>query len=257
MGRTLVAAVHDSSDMVLTAAVERPGMDTVGADAGEVAGIGNIGVRISDDLSGVCPDFDVLIDFTIADATARNVEICAHHGRKMVIGTTGLTDEQLRGLRGAGKDIAIVLAPNFSIGVNATFKLAEIAASILGDDVDIEIMESHHRNKVDAPSGTALGLGEAVARALGRDLSQVAVYGRQGITGVRDHKTIGFHSVRAGDIVGEHTVVFAGAGERLEITHRAQSRSNFAEGALRAAHWVMGVSHGVFDMQDVLGLRVE
>jgi 4-hydroxy-tetrahydrodipicolinate reductase len=254
MGRTLVAALQDNAALTLAAAIERPGMDTIGADAGEIAGIGKTGIPVSDDLVAVCSDFDVLIDFTLADATARNVQVCASRGKKMVIGTTGLSDAQKEQVHKAGERVAIVIAPNFSIGVNATFRLAETAARILGDDVDIEIIEAHHRNKVDAPSGTALGLGESVAKALGRNLGDVSIYGRQGITGVRDRRTIGFHSVRGGDIVGEHTVVFAGAGERLEITHRSQSRTNFAEGALRAAAWVASQSEGVFDMQDVLGL---
>lgn len=254
MGKTLVGAVHDHPDLTLTAAVERPGVDVIGADIGELAGIGRNGVVISDDLSAVCADIDLLIDFTIADATVRNVEICVRHGKQMVIGTTGLSDAQVQVLDDAGKNIAIVFAPNYSIGVNATFKLAEVAAAILGDSVDVEIIESHHRNKVDAPSGTALGLGRAVAAALGRELDQVAVFGREGQTGVRDRNTIGFHSIRAGDIVGEHTVVFAGAGERLEITHRAESRMNFAEGALRAAVWLSTRSSGVFSMRNVLGL---
>lgn len=254
MGRTLVAALQGSTELVLTAAIERAGTDAVGADAGEVAGIGKTGVLVVDDLLAACPDFDVLIDFTIADATADNLRVCASQGKKMVIGTTGLSDAQRQEVDKAGERIAIVFAPNYSIGVNAAFKLAETAARILGNGVDIEIIEAHHRNKVDAPSGTALGLGESVAKALGRNLGDVSVYGRQGISGVRDRETIGFHSLRGGDIVGEHTVVFAGAGERLEITHRSQSRTNFAEGALRAATWVTGKSVGVFDMRDVLGL---
>ena len=173
----------------------------------------------------------------------------------MVIGTTGLSTAQRERLDVLGQKIAIVIAPNFSVGVNATFKLVEIAAGIFGDDVDIEVLETHHRHKVDAPSGTAIRLGEAAADALDRKLSDVAVYGREGMTGERDRKAIGFHSLRASDVVGEHTVVFAGTGERVEITHRAHSRLNFAQGALRAASWIAARDHGVFDMQDVLGLR--
>lgn len=254
MGKTLVAAIHDNPDLTLTAAIERHGVPVIGADVGELAGVGRNGIAIVDDLATACATFDVLIDFTIADATAANVEVCARHGKAMVIGTTGLNEEQTAAVNRAGESVAVVWAPNYSIGVNATFKLAEIAAGILGDAVDIEIIESHHRNKVDAPSGTALGLGHAVAGVLGRELNDVAVFGREGQTGVRGRRTIGFHSIRAGDIVGEHTVVFAGAGERLEITHRAESRMNFAEGALRAAVWVTGKSAGVFNMRDVLGL---
>ena len=250
----LIAAIHDNPGLTLTAAIERAGTPAIGADAGELAGIGTSGVAIVDDLAAACDALDVLIDFTIADATAANVETCARHGKCMVIGTTGLNDAQSDAVRKAGEKIAIVWAPNFAVGVNATFKLAEVAAAILGDSVDIEIIESHHRHKVDAPSGTALGLGRAVADALGRDLNDVAVFGREGQTGARERQTIGFHSVRGGDIVGEHTVVFAGSGERLEITHRAESRLNFAEGALRAALWISGKSAGVYNMRDVLGL---
>lgn len=254
MGKTLVAAISTSPALTLVAALEREESSAIGQDAGEVAGIGKTGVPVTGDLAAVCDAFDVLIDFTIPDATARNVDICRSRAKRMVIGTTGLNEDQRAAIDSAGRDIAIVFAPNYSIGVNATFKLAEIAASILGADSDIEIIEAHHRNKIDAPSGTALGLGESVARALGRDLNEVAVFGREGQTGVRDRKTIGFHSLRGGDIVGDHTVVFAARGERLEITHRAESRTNFAEGALRAAAWVAEKPHGVYTMKDVLGL---
>ncbi|MEX2327864.1 MAG: 4-hydroxy-tetrahydrodipicolinate reductase, partial [Pseudomonadales bacterium] len=171
------------------------------------------------------------------------------------IGTTGLSDEHKAAIKRAAGKIAIAFAPNYSIGVNVLFKLAEIAATILGDDVDIEITEAHHRHKVDAPSGTALGLGEVIARALGRDLAEIAVHGRVGVTGERDRRQVGFHSIRAGDIVGDHTVMFAGPGERIELTHRAQSRANFAQGAIRAASWIAARDPGLFDMQDVLGLR--
>lgn len=257
MGRTLIAALANSGALNLTAAVERPGLAEIGADAGELAGVGACGVRITDSLDAVSSDFDVLIDFTIADATAVNVDICRRRSRKMVIGTTGLNQEQLARLEAAAADIPIVHASNFSVGVNVTFRLAEIAARILGDSVDVEIMEAHHRHKVDAPSGTAVTLGQVVARQLGRDLATDVVYGREGFTGERERRTIGFNSIRAGDIVGEHTVMFAGEGERIEITHRAQSRMNFAMGALRAAEFVAGCDHGLFDMRDVLGLRDE
>ncbi|XOV85967.1 MAG: 4-hydroxy-tetrahydrodipicolinate reductase [Pseudomonadota bacterium] len=255
MGRMLVSAIHEHRDLTLAAAIERPGHPLLGADAGEVAGVGQLGVAITDDLARACEAFDVLIDFTIADATAANLEICRQHGRRMVIGTTGLSREQIDALTAAARDIAIVFAPNYSVGVNVTFKLAEIAARILGDTVDIEIIEAHHRHKVDAPSGTAIGLGQAVAGALDRSLEEVSVHGRSGVTGERDVREIGFHSIRAGEIVGDHTVLFASAGERVEITHRAQTRLNFAEGALRAAVWVAGRDHGLSDMQDVLGLK--
>ncbi len=255
MGRMLVTAIHEHEGLTLTAAIERQGHPLLASDAGEVAGVGHLGVTITDDLDSACDAFDVLIDFTIADATAANVEICRQHRRRMVIGTTGLSAAQIQALSAAAEDIALVFAPNYSVGVNVTFKLAEIAARILGDSVDIEITEAHHRHKVDAPSGTAIGLGQAVAGALGRSLDEVAVYGRSGLTGERDGREIGFHSIRAGEIVGDHTVLFASAGERVEITHRAQTRLNFAEGALRAAVWVANKEAGLCDMQDVLGLK--
>lgn len=254
MGRTLVAALADNADLQLTAAVERSGVPEIGADAGDLAGIGSCGVLVSDSLDAVTGNFEVLIDFTIADATAVNVETCRAAGRKMVIGTTGLSPAQQAALESAAGGIPIVQASNFSVGVNVTFRLAEIAAQILGDSVDVEIMEAHHRHKVDAPSGTAVTLGEVLAKALGRSLEADAVYGRQGFTGERERRTIGFNSVRAGDIVGEHTVLFAGEGERIEITHRAQSRMNFASGALRAVSFVASKDRGHYDMRDVLGL---
>jgi len=255
MGKALTAAISSSDQLRLTVALERPDSGLVGQDVGVIAGTDAVGVTISDSLIACLADFDVLIDFTIAAATAANVAVCREHGKAMVIGTTGLSDMQLAELTDAASDIAIVKAHNFSVGVNVTFKLAEIAARILGDGVDIEISETHHRHKVDSPSGTAIGLGEVIAGALGRDLADVAVYGRQGLTGARDDMAIGFHSIRAGEIIGEHTVMFASEGERIELTHKAQSRTNFADGAVRSATWVAGRSSGLFDMQDVLGLR--
>lgn len=253
MGRVLAAAIHDNDGTTLAAAIERPGTGYIGTDVGELAGIGPMGVIIGDDLAAAGDRFDVLIDFTVADATEANVDVCREHGKKMVIGTTGLSDAQSRKVEAAASEIAIVHASNYSVGVNATFRLADMAARMLGDDVDIEIIEAHHRHKVDAPSGTALSLGKAVAEALGRNLDQVAVHGREGMTGARDRRTIGFHAIRGGEIVGEHTIIFAGDGERLEITHRSQSRMNFAQGAVRAAIWVMDQGPGRYDMQDVLG----
>lgn len=254
MGRTLAQAIAAQDSVELTAAFERDGAAEIGSDAGAIAGIGNLGVSISNDIEKACGQFDVLIDFTIADATEKHIEICRAAGKKLIVGTTGLSESQRAALYAAGEDIAIVFAPNYSVGVNVAFKLAATAAGILGDDYDVEIIEAHHRFKVDAPSGTALGLGEAVAGALGRDLAKVARHGREGITGERDDKTIGFHAIRGGDIVGEHTVVFAGMGERIELTHRSQSRMNFAVGAVRAASWIADYDRGVFTMQDVLGL---
>mgnify|MGYP001814102877 FL=1 len=184
-----------------------------------------------------------------------NLDVCRRHGKAMVIGTTGLDDEQKEIIRAASADIGIVFAPNMSVGVNLCFRLLELAATVMGEDADIEIVEAHHRHKVDAPSGTALRMGEVIAETLGRDLAQVAVYGREGKTGARDSQTIGFETIRAGDVVGEHTVWFASEGERVEITHKASSRMTFAKGAARAAAWLSGRDKGLFDMQDVLGLR--
>jgi len=256
MGRALIEACHQSSgDVKLAAAVERPGSTAIGVDAGELVGIGRIGVPVSSALEEVVADFDVLIDFTAPQATMANLAICAAHGRRMVIGTTGFSDVQHDEITGYAESSAVVMAPNMSVGVNLCFKMLDIAARVMGEEVDIEIVEAHHRNKVDAPSGTALRMGEVVAAALGRDLSECAVYGRHGMTGERDRRTIGFETIRAGDIVGEHQVMFAGDGERVEIVHKASSRMTFARGALRAARWLMQHQHGLFDMQDVLALR--
>ncbi|MFT6286780.1 MAG: 4-hydroxy-tetrahydrodipicolinate reductase [Halieaceae bacterium] len=255
MGRILIEAIALSGDDVqLTAAIEHPGSSLLGADAGEVAGQGKNGVAIVSDLAGVINDLDVLIDFTIPTATVANVAVCAEHGKAIVIGTTGFSDPQQAQLDSAAGQIAVCKATNFSTGVNLCFKLLDMAAKVLGDDVDIEITESHHRHKIDAPSGTALSMGKVVADALGRDLKEVAVYGREGQTGARDRNTIGFATVRAGDIVGEHTVMFAADGERVEITHKASSRMSFGRGAVRAAGWLAGQDNGMYDMQDVLGL---
>lgn len=255
MGRALINAIQLADDAVLSAALERPGSSLLGADSGELAGVGRNGVTVVGDLAQVLDDFDVLIDFTAPEATMQNVAMCRGAGRRIVIGTTGCTDVQRAEIARASQDIAICMAANYSVGVNLCFKLAELAARVLGEDADIEIYEAHHRHKVDAPSGTALRLGEVVAQALGRELGQVAVYGREGQTGARDSRTIGFATVRAGDIVGDHTVLFAAEGERVEITHRASSRMAFARGAARAAVWLTGRECGLHDMQDVLGLR--
>jgi 4-hydroxy-tetrahydrodipicolinate reductase len=255
MGRTLVQAVTEADGMTLGAATERLGSSLIGTDAGELAGVGHLGVAVAEDLSEVTDDFDCLIDFTAPAATLHHLEICRTKGRKLVIGTTGFTQDQRGQISAAGQDTAIVFAPNMSIGVNLCFKLLDIAARVLGDEVDVEIVEAHHRHKVDAPSGTALRMGEVVAAALGRDLAEVAVYGRQGQTGPRDRHTIGFETIRAGDVVGEHSVWFAGDGERVEIVHKASSRMTFAKGAVRAAGWLGDKATGVYDMQDVLALR--
>ena len=235
MGRMLIQTIVDTDGTELAAAIERPGAAELGSDAGELAGVGQLGVTLMDNIDAVAADFDVLIDFTIASATVANVETCGRLGRRMVIGTTGLSEAERARVGEVASDIGIVFASNYSVGVNATFRLLEVAAEILGADSDIEIIETHHRHKVDAPSGTALTMGEVVAGVLDRNLADVAQHGREGQTGERPSDAIGFHSVRAGDVVGDHTVVFASAGERLEITHRSHSRNNVAAGAVRAA----------------------
>lgn len=255
MGRCLVEACEQNEELQVAVALERPDSSSLGADAGELAGIRCLDVPLTSALSAVTDRFDVLIDFTRPEATLAHLAVCREQGRHMVIGTTGFSPEQRSLIAEAARDIAVVFAPNMSVGVNLCFKLLETAARVLGEAVDIEVIEAHHRHKVDAPSGTALRMGEIVADVLGRDLGNCAVYGRQGVTGERQRKTIGFETIRAGDIVGEHTVLFAGLGERVEITHRASSRMTFASGAARAAAWVARHDNGLFDMQDVLGLR--
>ncbi len=255
MGRALIEACQQTAGLELGAALERPGSPAIGVDAGVLIGGEPLGVVVGERLDQMIDAFDVLIDFTLPDATVANVAVCRDAGRRMVIGTTGLTGEQRAELERAADKIGIVFAPNMSVGVNLCFKLLDIAARVMGDNVDIEIVEAHHRHKIDAPSGTALRMGEVVADALGRDLKECAVYGREGKTGERDRATIGFETIRAGDVVGEHTVMFADIGERVEITHKASSRMTFANGAMRAAGWIMERSSGLYDMQDVLGLR--
>lgn len=255
MGRSLIEACQQTDGMELTAALEHPDSTLLGSDAGDLAGIGRLGIEVGADLAALTDDFDVLVDFTRPDPTLANLEICRQAGRRMVIGTTGFSDAQKSRISAAAEATAVVFAPNMSVGVNVCLKLLDTAARVLGDEVDIEVIEAHHRFKVDAPSGTALRMGEVVAAALGRDLKSCAVYGREGHTGERDGKTIGFETIRAGDIVGDHTVLFAGPGERVEITHKASSRMTFANGAMRAAAWLMGRQQGLFDMQDVLELR--
>ena len=255
MGRRLIEACINETNTTLTVAFEYPDSTLIGSDAGELAGMSRLGVSVLGGLDNVINNFDVLINFTTPEATLEHLAVCRAARKRMVIGTTGITAEQRKIIEQAAQDIAIVFAPNMSVGVNLTFKLLEIAAKVLGDNVDIEVIEAHHRHKADAPSGTALRMGEIVAETLGRDLSKCAVYGRQGKTGERDRQTIGFETIRAGDIVGEHTVMFADVGERVEITHKASSRMTFANGAIRAAQWIMQKEKGLFDMQDVLGLR--
>lgn len=254
MGRQLIQAVH-AAGYPLAAAVERPGSSLIGSDAGELAGIGHAGVPVVGQLADVLSQCDVVIDFTAPAATAEHLRACQAAGVAMVIGTTGFDDSQKQLLDQSAQHIPLVYAANYSVGVNVSIKLLELAAQTFGDSVDIEIIEAHHRHKVDAPSGTALMMGEAVAQTLGRDLREVAVYGREGHTGPRERQTIGFETIRGGDIVGEHTVMFIGEGERVEVRHMATSRMNFASGAVRAAAWVVAQSAGRYDMLDVLNLR--
>lgn len=254
MGRTLIEAVTRSADFKLAAALEIGGSPHLTRDAGEFAGTA-CGVNITDDVERALKSCDVLIDFTRPEGTLHHIAICRKLGVKPVIGTTGFDDAGKKTLADAAKDIAIAMAPNFSVGVNVTFKLLELAAKSLAKGYDIEVIEAHHRLKVDAPSGTALRMGEVVAQATGRDLKQCAIYGREGVTGERADDTIAFSTIRGGDLVGDHTVMFIGMGERLEITHRSSSRMNYATGALRAAQWVMAKKSGLYDMFDVLGFR--
>jgi 4-hydroxy-tetrahydrodipicolinate reductase len=255
MGRTLIRAVTEADGLALCAATEQPGSTLLGADAGELAGIGRLGVEVCADLDATLDSLAVVIDFTVPTATMRHLALCRRAGKAMVIGTTGLVAEQRAAIAAAAGDIGIVFAPNMSVGVNLCLKLLDLAARVLGDSVDIEIIEAHHRHKVDAPSGTAIRMGEVIAAALGRNLHEVAVYGREGHTGARARETIGFDTIRAGDIVGEHSVWFAAEGERVEIAHRASSRMTFASGAVRAARWIPTAGKGLYDMQDVLALR--
>lgn len=254
MGRALIEALAQAGDFQLKAALERSDSPFLGKDAGELLG-SPCGVRISADLERSLAGCDVLVDFTRPEATLKHLEICRSRGIRMVIGTTGFTSEQKERISAASHDVAMVMAPNMSVGVNLTFRLIELTAKVLNEGYDVEIIEAHHRHKVDAPSGTALRMGEVIAQALGRDLAECAVYGREGVTGERKPATIGFATVRGGDIVGDHTALFAGTGERVEITHRAASRATFALGALRAARFLAAKKSGLFDMQDVLGLK--
>lgn len=255
MGKNLIEAVHAAEKAELVAAIERPESSLVGADAGELAGIGHIGVPVVGDINLISSEFDVLIDFSAPAATLANAKACAAMGKGIVIGTTGFSKMEKEDLLAIPSHIPMCMAANFSTGVNVCLKLLETAARVLGDDVDVEIYEAHHRHKVDAPSGTALRMGEVVATTLGRNIDKVAVYGREGQTGARDRDTIGFATVRGGDVVGDHTVMFMADGERVEITHKASSRMSFARGAVRAAQWLNGRDPGLYDMQDVLELR--
>ncbi|MGL5291157.1 MAG: 4-hydroxy-tetrahydrodipicolinate reductase [Vibrionaceae bacterium] len=254
MGRALIAAVQKNSELQLCAAIDRKDSTLLGCDAGELAGIGRIGVPVTGALREQLASFDVLVDFSSPAATIEHLALCRGAGKKMVIGATGFSCEQHAAIN-AVRDTALVIAPNYSVGVNVLFKLLEKAAAVMGESCDIEIIEAHHRYKVDAPSGTALGMGHAIAGALGKELLDVAVFTREGNASARKPGEIGFATVRGGDIVGEHTAMFAALGERLEISHKASSRDTFAHGALRAAIWLSQQPNGVYSMQDVLQLH--
>jgi 4-hydroxy-tetrahydrodipicolinate reductase len=254
MGHALLESVFSDAELVLHGAIDRPDSPQIGRDAGEQFGKAS-GVKISHDVEAALAGADVLVDFTRPEPSLQYLAACQQAGVKLVIGTTGFSTEQKQQIESAAQDIGIVFAPNMSVGVTLLINLVQSAAKVLAEGYDVEIIEAHHRHKVDAPSGTALRLGEAAAAALGRDLETCAVYGREGVTGERDSNTIGFATVRGGDVVGDHTVLFAGIGERVELTHKASSRATFALGALRAAKFLQGRQSGLYDMRDVLGLK--
>jgi 4-hydroxy-tetrahydrodipicolinate reductase len=254
MGTQIARFVRATEGMALAGAVERPGA-AVGQDAGVLAGIGPVGVAVVDDLSKALAGVDAVVDFTSHEASARHAEACAERGVPLVIGSTGFTPEARARVGQAARRIPIVLSPNMSVGVNVLFELVRQAAAVLGDAYDVEIVEIHHKKKRDAPSGTAVRLGEVAAEALGRDPKDALAFSRHGILGERPPWQIGLQTLRGGDVVGEHTVFFCGEGERLELTHRATSRDQFARGAVRAAQWIAGRPAGLYDMADVLGLR--
>lgn len=254
MGRMLIEATLKDSGCELVAAFDRAESGLIGRDAGELVG-GPCGVMIGDDPRAAIAAADVLIDFTRPEGTLTHLALVRELGKRMVIGTTGFNTEQKAQIAEVAREVAVVFAPNMAVGVNAVFRLLEVAARILNEGYDVEVIEAHHRFKVDAPSGTALRMGEVVARELGRDLESCAIYGREGVTGERRPDTIGFSTIRGGDIVGDHTVMFAALGERIEISHKSSSRMPYATGSLRAARFVCAQPNGLFDMQDVLGLR--
>lgn len=254
MGRMLIEAVLNDGGVVLAAVFDRAGAPFVGRDAGELVGSA-CGVVVTDDVRAAIAAADCVIDFTRPEGTLAHLGIARELGKAMVIGTTGFSATEKEAIAAVAKDVPVVFAPNMAVGVNAVFKLLEVAARILDEGYDVEVIEAHHRFKVDAPSGTALRMGEVVARELGRNLDECAIYGREGVTGERKPETIGFSTIRGGDVVGDHTVLFAGIGERIEITHKSGSRMPYALGSVRAARFLAGRKSGLFDMQDVLGLR--
>lgn len=255
MGSRIVALLRETEGFRLAAALERPGHPALARDAGELAGVGASGVPVTDDATAALAEGRVLVEFTTPEASLEHLRLAATQGARAVIGTTGFTKAQLAEIEALARRVPVLLSPNMSVGVNLAFRLLAQMASVLGDDYDVEITEIHHRGKKDAPSGTALRMAEVIAQALGRDLAKVGVYGRQGMTGERTPSEIGVQALRAGDVVGEHTVVFGGLGERLELTHRAHSRDTFARGALRAVRFIAAAGPGLYSMQDVLGLK--
>ncbi len=255
MGRQLIQAINQQQGVVLGAAFERTNSSLIGTDAGELAGVGHIGITVTDNLLAQVGQFDILIDFTRPEGTLSHLAFCVEHHKGMIIGTTGFDEEGKKAINSAAQSIPIVFAANFSVGVNLVLKLLEKAAKVMGSYSDIEIVEAHHRHKVDAPSGTALAMGESIAETLGRDLKDCAVYQRVGHTGERDPRSIGFATIRAGDIVGEHTAIFADIGERVEISHKASSRMTFANGAVKSAIWLSERKSGLYNMKDVLSLE--
>ncbi len=255
MGQRIINSVVEAEGAELSGALERPGHPLVGQDAGLIAGCGALGVLLSDDLNAVIGACDALIDFTSPKVSLKNLEACSLQKKSIVIGSTGFTPEERALAVELAKNIPVVIAPNMSVGVNVCFKILKDIAKTLGDDFDVEIVEAHHRLKKDAPSGTAVRMGEVVAEALGRDYNKVANCHREGITGERTREEIGMQTIRGGDIIGEHTVYFIGMGERIELSHRAMTRDMFSRGSVRAAKWVVSQKPGLYDMQDVLGLR--
>ncbi len=255
MGSRIAALAKDYPDLKLVGAFERKGHEAIGKDVGEVIGIGRIDIPISDNLDEIIDNADVVISFTAPEASIEHLSIASKKKKAVVIGTTGFSKEGIQSVKELSKSIPVVLAPNMSVGVNLLFKVLGDIAKVLGDDYDIEIVESHHRLKKDAPSGTALKMAQVISEAINRNLDEVAVYARKGMIGERTRKEIGIQTVRAGDIVGEHTVLFGGLGERIEITHKASSRDTFARGALKAAMWIYGKPAGLYDMINVLGLK--
>jgi len=255
MGTRILNIVRETDGVSLAAGLEMKGHPKKGADIGTLNGLGEIGVPVSDDINDCIDACDVIIDFTSPEASMQNISVAAEKGKAIVVGTTGLTDEQIAKVKDMSASVKCVLAPNMSVGVNLLYKVLNDISPLLKDDYDIEIIEAHHRNKKDAPSGTAIKLAQVIADSVDRDLNKIGVYERHGIIGARTDEEIGIQTIRGGDIVGEHTVIFAGAGERIEIAHKATSRDNFAKGAVRAAKWICAKENGLYDMMDVLGLK--